>query len=84
MKEDQIYLILGVLVLILPLTGFSRDSKNLLIYICGALITLLAIVSLYLRSKYSRSKTKSDIFVESKPEKKLKEVVEDQIENPFN
>ena len=66
MKQDQIYLILGVLVLIIPITGFSRDSKNLLIYICGVLIVLLALTSLYLSSKYSK-KNKSDVFVESKP-----------------
>ena len=66
MKQDQLYLILGVLVLVIPLTGFSRDSKNLLIYICGALIVILSLTSLYLASKYSR-KNKSDVFVESKP-----------------
>ncbi len=66
MKQDQIYLILGVLVLIIPITGFSRDSKNLLIYICGALIVLLSLTSLYLASKYSK-KNKSDVFVENKP-----------------
>lgn len=68
MKKDQIYLVLGFLVLILPLTGFSRDSKNLLIYICGTLIFLLSLASMYLKSKYNKPKIKSDIFVESKPE----------------
>ncbi|MEI8338212.1 MAG: hypothetical protein WCF92_03675 [bacterium] len=66
MKKDKIYLILGALVLILPLSGFSRDSKNLLIYVCGILIVFLSLTSIYLNSKYSR-KNKSDVFVESKP-----------------
>jgi len=73
MKKDQIYLILGILVLILPLSGFSRDSKNLLIYICGVLVVFLSLASIYLNSKYSK-KNKSDIFVESKP----KEILENE------
>ena len=71
MKKAQIYLVLGVLVLILPLTGFSRDSKNLLIYVCGVLIVLLSLASIYFQSKYKKPKAKSDIFVESKPEEVL-------------
>ena len=71
MKKSQIYLVLGILILILPLTGFSRDSKNLLIYICGVLIVLLSLTSIYLKSKYRKPKPKSDIFVESKPEEVL-------------
>ncbi len=72
MKKDRIYLILGILVLILPVTGFSRDLKNLLIYVCGILIFFLSLASIYLNSKYNK-KTKSDIFVESKPSEEILE-----------
>ena len=66
MKKDRIFLILGILVLILPMTGFSRDSKNLLIYVFGILIFFLSLASIYLNSRNNK-KTKSDIFVESSP-----------------
>ena len=68
MRKDKIDLVLGILVLILPMTGLTRDLKNILIYICGVLIVIFALISIYLRSKYNKPRIKSDIFVESKPE----------------
>ncbi len=79
MKKDRINLVLGIILIILPLTGLPREFKNIGIYSCGVLIVLISLASIYFRHKLLNPKLKSEIFEESKPVEQIPEKMTEEV-----
>ena len=81
MKLNRIHAIIGLLLVLVPFTGLTRDVKYGFSVVAGAIILYFAINSIHteLRKKHRRP-SKHDTFVESKPaaqtEKKLRSLKE--------
>ena len=68
MKINRLHAILGFLLVIIPLTDFSRTFKYGFAIITGAIILFFAIQSIHRElHKKHRKPIKHDTFVESKP-----------------
>lgn len=70
MKLNRIHAIIGLLLVLIPFTGFTREFKYIFSTVAGAVILYFAIDSIHteLRKKHRRP-SRHDTFVESKPPK---------------
>jgi hypothetical protein len=69
MKLNRIHAVVGLLLVLVPFTGFSREFKYGFSVVAGAVILYFAINSIHieLRKKHRKPHNRHDTFVESKP-----------------
>ncbi len=67
MKKNKLLLIVGIIVMLVPLSGFPRDFKNVTLYIAGLIVVTLSVIAIRQDSRQKIETKKSDVFEESKP-----------------
>jgi uncharacterized membrane protein len=70
MKLNRILTIIGLVLVLVPLTDFSRSFKYSVSIVSGAVILYFGVNSIHmeLKKKHGRKSHKHDSFVESKPQ----------------
>lgn len=67
MKINRIHAVIGFLLIVVPLLGFTRGFKYGFSILSGAVILYFAMVSIHTEIKKKQKNRKYDSFVENKP-----------------
>lgn len=74
MKRDKINIILGIIILLTPFSGFPREFKTVILSISALVIIAIALQEIRKEHKKKTSETPPpDAYVESKPAKSFDE-----------